>query len=433
MKKAPFIVALAITFILELVAALYFVGKMTEIKRDPVLVNECLKSIENNYGNETAYADVLDYVILNNDGDVEYATEGFVETAYSINAAIKNNDLILDLDCDGEIVGKIIFPNEAPHVIEGYRKNIVTTLVVIFTVQFILVLLYFFYLKRTIIDPFKKMNAFAARVAEGNLDVPLNLDRGHIFGSFTESFDLMRSELKKARAAEKKANDDKKEMVAKLSHDIKTPIASIKSTSEFGYELTKEERTKEMFNMINAKSDQITTMMDNLFNTTINDITEIEVNPGSNNSSVIRGMLSNADYMNRCKNLSELEIPVCNIFCDKLRLQQTFDNIFMNSYKYADTAITVGAIRDGEYLVVSIVDEGPGVKREELPLLKEKYKRGSNTEGKDGAGLGLYLCNYFLDKMDGKLELRNVSGDANGGSSYGTAQGFCVQLYIRVI
>ena len=106
---------------------------------------------------------------------------------------------------------------------------------------------------------------------------------------------------------------------------------------------------------------------------------------------------------------------------DKLRLQQVFDNIFMNSYKYANTAITVNAETTGDYLVIRIADEGPGVKDEELPLLKEKYKRGSNASDKDGAGLGLYLTNYFMEKMDGKLGLKNLE------------KGLEAAVYIRLV
>ena len=71
--------------------------------------------------------------------------------------------------------------------------------------------------------------------------------------------------------------------------------------------------------------------------------------------------------------------------------------------------------------MIRISDEGPGVKPEELPLLKEKYKRGSNAESKDGAGLGLYLTNYFMVKMDGKLELKNAD------------PGFEADVYIRLV
>lgn len=269
-----------------------------------------------------------------------------------------------------------------------------------------------------VIRPFKKLNTFATRVAEGNLDLPLTMDKEHVFGEFTEAFDLMRFELKKARAAEKKASDDKKEVIAKLSHDIKTPVASIKSTSEIGFELTKEERTKEMFNVINVKTDQIKTLVDNLFNSSVQDVTEIKVNPGSYESNDIVALIKNSDYLNRA---GVFKIPECTVYIDKLRMQQVFDNIFMNSYKYADTSMKVNAEISEEYLVIKISDEGPGVKPEELHLLKEKYKRGSNAESKDGAGLGLYLTNYFMVKMDGKLELKNAD------------PGFEADVYIRLV
>ena len=96
---------------------------------------------------------------------------------------------------------------------------------------------YFFYIHHVVIRPFWKLKKFAERVADGNLDIPLEMDRKNLFGAFTESFDIMRSELKKARIAEARANAGKKELVAKLSHDIKTPVASIKAASEVGSEI----------------------------------------------------------------------------------------------------------------------------------------------------------------------------------------------------
>ena len=57
----------------------------------------------------------------------------------------------------------------------------------------------------------------------------------------------------------------------------------------------------------------------------------------------------------------------------------------------------------------------------DLPLLKEKYKRGRDVKEKDGAGLGLHLANYFMDNMNGRLELSNAN------------PGFIVTIYIRII
>ena len=416
MRKAPFIILLVLTFIAEALACFFIVTRIKDIKTDPVKVNECMHSVSENYGDASKYNTQLDYAVIDNDGKLVYKTrDGLSE---SVNEAIKTRGLILDLEVDGEVVGKVIFDYSTEEQLNGVKTKVIVLYIIIGVLQIAILIFWYIYIRKSIIEPFKNLNSFAERVAGGNLDMPLEMDKGHVFGAFTESFDLMRTELKKARIAEKKASDDKKEMVAKLSHDIKTPVASIKSTSEIGYEVTKEERTKEMFSVINAKTDQIKSLVDNLFTSSVQDITEIDVNPGMQPSDVISGLIGNADYLKRA---GAFTIPECNVFIDKLRLQQVFDNIFMNSYKYADTPVNVNSEIAGDYLVIRIADEGPGVKEEEIPLLTEKFKRGSNANDKDGAGLGLYLANYFMEKMDGQLGLNNKE------------PGFEVAVYLRVI
>ena len=277
MRKVPFILLLIFTFCAEALACYFTVTKMQDVKTDPVKVNECIYSITENYGDTSKYNTQLDYVIIGNGGELIYKTkDGLSE---SINEAIKTRGLILDLTVDGEHVGKVIFDYSMDEQLTDVKSKMIMLFVIVGVLQIVILVIWYIYIRRNIISPFKKLNSFAARVAEGNLDMPLEMDKGHVFGAFTESFDLMRSELKKARIAEKKASDDKKEMVAKLSHDIKTPVASIKSTSEIGMAITKEERTKEMFGVINSKTDQIKSLVDNLFTSSVQDITEIDVNP----------------------------------------------------------------------------------------------------------------------------------------------------------
>ena len=416
MKKATFIVFIALTFLVEVLLCFGLYQKIYVVEQDSVVINRCRMSVADNFGNESAYDRSLDYVVLDNEGNVLFRTrEGLSE---NISAAVKNADTILDVEKDGEVKGKVLFKNTLKEKIAGFKKQIVAVVLTCSLVQIVLIAAYFFYLKRTITDPFRRMNDFAARVAGGDLDIPLEIDKRRTFGSFTEAFDLMRSELKKARTSEKKAIDDKKELVAKLSHDIKTPVASIKSTSEIGYEVAKDEKTKGFFNTINVKADQITVLVDNLFTSSVQDITEIPVNASEYDSSVVEELLRNADYLKRAESIS---VPACRVFIDKLRLQQSFDNIFMNSYKYADTKITVRAEKQDEYLVITIADQGPGVLEEELPLLKEKYKRGQNASEKDGAGLGLFLTNYFITNMDGKLTIQNGE------------PGLIVRLFLRTV
>ena len=84
-----------------------------------------------------------------------------------------------------------------------------------------------------------------------------------------------------------------------------------------------------------------------------------------------------------------------------------FDNIFANSYKYAKTEIAVTAEKADDRIFISIEDCGGGVPQEELPVLKEKFRRGSNSLNTEGAGLGLYISDYFMKEMKGGLDIEN--------------------------
>ena len=261
-----------------------------------------------------------------------------------------------------------------------------------------------FYLENRVIKPFKKLKGFAVRIAAGNLDFPLEMDRFNLFGAFTESFDVMRDELKRARIAEARAEAEKRELVAELSHDIKTPVASIKAASELGLLLADSDKVKDNYQNIIHKADQVNALVTNLFTAALEELDKLSVIPVELDSTEVFEMLGRADYLGYA---SIPGIPGCLVFADRLRLQQVFDNLFANSYKYAGTKIDVTADRGNRYLAVIIEDYGGGASAEELPLLKEKFKRGSNTQDMDGAGLGLYLSDYFIREMQGELVIEN--------------------------
>ncbi|MCM1480498.1 MAG: ATP-binding protein, partial [Muribaculaceae bacterium] len=336
-------------------------------------------------------------------GKVLFATRtGLSE---SINEAVKNRDTILDIEAaDGTVCGKIIIRGTGAEKSAEKRKNSVKIIFLAVILQIFFCTVYLIYLNRTVLKPFKKLENFAESVAGGNLDIPLEMDRRNIFGAFTESFDIMRSELKKARLAEAKANASKKELVAKLSHDIRTPVASIKAAAEVGAAVSESERGRENYTHIIQKADQINTLVTNLFSATLEELHRLSVEPTDMESGAVSGMLAGADYLH----YAEIPpVPECMIYADKLRLQQVFDNIFANSYKYADTEITVKISLKNNFLEINIEDFGGGVPEKEIPSLKEKFKRGSNTKNADGAGLGLYICDGFMKEMGGGLEIKN--------------------------
>lgn len=404
MKKRTIIISLVFIFAIEIaVLAAFAAGKAAPFQ-DSVAVNEAVHSVQadlnviKDHINQTS----LDYVVLDKSQTVLFKTkEGLSE---SLNAAVIHRDTILDIETGGAAVGKIIIYNDSTQTLQHQKQQTVTGLMVVMLIQCVFCISYILYLNRMVIRPFCKLKGFARRIADGNLDVPLEMDRQNLFGAFTESFDIMRAELKKARCAEAEANAGKKELVAKLSHDIKTPVASIKAASEVGAALTDDEKIKDNYNQIIRKADQINSLITNLFTATLEELRQLSVTPADMESTELTVLLNNADYLHRAV---IPESPDCLLYADKLRLQQVFDNIFANSYKYAETKINVTLCRIRNHIAVGIEDYGGGVSPKDLPLLKEKFKRGRNAKDIEGAGLGLFISDHFMKEMNGELMIEN--------------------------
>lgn len=404
MKKKWLFLGGLFAFAIELFALVAFSLQTPDFSQDNIAVNEVLQSVKGaffsleGYENETS----LDYVVLDDRGNLLYRTKSGLSE--SVNAAISHRDTILDLTIDNAIVGKVIVYNDEAQTMGAQRQKTVLVLSAAIALTGVLCAAYAFCLHRTIVKPFRKLKGFAERVAGGNLDIPLEMDRDNLFGAFTESFDLMRFELKKARLAEAQAQRSKKELVAKLSHDIKTPVASIKAVSEVGLAVATTEKDRANYTQIIGKADQINALVTNLFTATLEELQQLSVSPSNRESRQVKTMLENADYLHRAV---IPDLPECLVYADGLRLQQVFDNLFANAYKYAKTKIVVTVQEGDSCLNIGIEDFGGGVPAEELPVLKEKFRRGSNAANTEGAGLGLFISDYFMKEMQGQLKVEN--------------------------
>lgn len=299
------------------------------------------------------------------------------------------------------------------------------------------------------IKPVSEMENFASEIAKGNLDVPLPIHKNNMFGNFTESFDIMREELKASKERELEAEKAKREMVAELSHDLKTPVATIRATCEVldliyrkdieklenelkakadNFNDTDKEEAEqrlsglksnlEKIGYIYNKSDMINELVGSVFRATLDDMQEIRIEPKENESITIESYFEGLkEYGNI---IMDNHIPECLVYMDKLRMEQVIDNIVGNSYKYAGTDIHVSfdetemVLPDNgnkaSFIKITIRDAGPGVPEDDLPLLIEKFHRGSNAGDKQGYGLGLYLANRYMEKQGGGMEYYNDNG-----------------------
>lgn len=344
----------------------------------------------------------------------------------------KNNALVLDLTVNGEYVGKVAWDdnrNNFDKIKRGFFGGSVYLWVIMLISGYIVLILYY----TSFVKPVKELQKFSVEIAKGNLDEPLPIRKDNLFGSFVEAFDQMREELRDSRKREVKAEIARKEMVTDLSHDIKTPISVIKvacevleakagkklSESENNEEEKKDiEYTLEKVSTISQKADLISSLMTNVMHSTLDDIDKISVNPVETDSRILK------DFFDNLKNygniIMENEVPAGIVYMDRLRMEQVIDNVVGNSHKYAGTDIRVSFSEtsalssDGEskedFIRITVKDSGKGVKEDELPLISQKYFRGSNSKETSGYGLGMYLVKRYMELQFGGMEYYNDNG-----------------------
>ena len=427
MKSREFIIYILVFIILGTIMCIYIArGSKQEAPAYPTEINRLViglgknwDSIKGQKGQLIPSEEPFEYAVLDMEGNLlQYTKEGI---ATSVSSATTQFDVIRDIEQDGAIVGRLLVHN--PYLELQSKRDLRQALMIgaLFLMMLLLSAGYFLYLRNRVVKPFDRLKGFATRVAGGDLETPLEMDRAHVFGAFTESFDIMREELKASREREAAAVRSRKELVAELSHDIKTPVASIKAMADVMSLTAKDEMERETIAAINGKADQIDHLISNLFHATLEELEQLEVKPEEISSTEILQMVKEADYQ---KKIRSPEVKDAVVRADRLRLNQVISNIIANSYKYAGTEIEMHSAYEGispQYLVIEISDTGGGVPEEELELVTQKFKRGSNAAGKDGSGLGLYISRYFMEKMGGSLECFNRDG------------GFVVKLTIPVV
>ena len=268
----------------------------------------------------------------------------------------------------------------------------------------------FLYIGLRIIRPFEKLSDFAQRIAKGDFDLPLNYERENYFGKFTWAFDSMRREIIKARAAEKEAVENNKTVIATLSHDIKTPVASIRAYAEgleAGLDCTPEKRQKYL-SVIMSKCDEVARLTDDMFLHSLSDLDKLKMNSerlefcGFAEGAVTEIGEEYGDV--------RFQKPDFTAFvdCDKNRLTQIFGNIITNARKYAKTDIYVSLALEGNEVSISFRDYGEGIADQDIPFIFGKFYRGKNCGSEQGSGLGLYIVKYVTEQSGGRVTLKNL-------------------------
>ena len=312
---------------------------------------------------------------------------------------------------------------------ELYQERVFHNVIIVWTIMLLSGYLLLFLIWHSEIRPMEGMQRYATEIAKGNLDVQLPMQKNSSYEGFIESFDQMREQLKASRMREMEAEQAKRQMMAELSHDLKTPIATIQATCEVlqmqiqkkkaaGGDVEEIAGLEEKIGFITNKAGMINELVQSVLHATIDDLEEVRVNVEDLGSPMIEGFFRELTEYGQI--ILDNPVPECLVCMDKLRMEQVIDNIVGNSYKYAGTDIHVSfsetedmVLADGKkhrFLRITIKDSGPGVPPEELSMVTEKYYRGQNAKEQSGYGLGMYLVKWYMEKMGGGLEYYNDNG-----------------------
>ena len=408
---------------LLMTAAAVFLG-LTQSYRsqgtDPVLLNDLLQTVKEHW-DDLASVDTSQYakemILFDSEDFIRYSTaQEELAGIDSAQEALHKGCLCLSVTKDTRFLGTLVIPDPDKTYFALVRQRLWIACIVTALLFMLAGVLYGIYVYRTIIVPFRKMEAFAENVAGGNLDEPIMQEQNNLFGVFTMSFDIMREELKAARQRENALKKKEKELVASLSHDLKTPLTGIKLLCELMRVKVQDEYVLSKIVSIHQKAEQMDVLISDLLASSLEDLGEMSVNCQDEPSEILHELVKAHDTQGLVR---EEEYPECLLCVDRQRLSQIIGNLISNSYKYAGTPIEVSSrIRD-QYLELSMQDHGGGVPEEELALLTNKFYRGkTNTTGKNGSGLGLYIASELLARMNGELICSCKQG------------GFCVTLLI---
>lgn len=265
------------------------------------------------------------------------------------------------------------------------------------------------YLYFAVLRPFGKLKGFADNIARGNFEVPLKYERSNYFGKFTWAFDSMRNEITKARQCEKEAVENNKTVIATLSHDIKTPIASIRAYAE-GLQAnmdTSPEKREKYLSVLMRKCDEVAKLTNDLFLHSLSDLDKLKINAETFEvCSFVETVVSEIAGEHQDVTFAKPDFEAL-VSADKNRLTQIIENLINNSRKYAKTPIDIKLTHaDGE-VNIHFTDYGKGIPDSDMPFIFDKFYRGKNVENEQGSGLGLYIVKYLAEKMGGSVLLHN--------------------------
>lgn len=221
--------------------------------------------------------------------------------------------------------------------------------------------------------------------------------------------------------ARKKSELEKMETVARVSHELRSPLTSIMGalslvrSGKIG-ELSPGHR--KLIDIANRNGEHLLSMVDDILNLERMNSGKMKLELACED---LGALLEDARILNSTLGRDEgINIVVKSFgdpfptICDRKRISQVLTNLLSNAIKYSppDSEVVVLLEKIGRSVRVSISDTGPGIPESELPKLFQSFSRVSSGDGlkRKGTGLGLAICKKIINLHNGDIKIRSVVG-----------------------
>ncbi|MBR5768628.1 MAG: HAMP domain-containing protein, partial [Clostridia bacterium] len=273
------------------------------------------------------------------------------------------------------------------------RQLIITTVVLL-----ALALIISFIISRTLTKPILRIEKATKRIAEGDYSVKLDVDSNDEIGSLAESVNDMAAELSRT-------DELRKDLIANVSHDLRTPLSLIRGYAETLRDVTgdnKEKRERQL-GIIIDETERLDRIVSDMLDLSKLQSGSITVSPAP--FDVRRAF---GDIISRYDDLSAKSGVTAAAECedglsavgDLPRLEQVFYNLINNAFNHTKEGgkITLAAAKNGELIRFSVTDTGSGISKEDLPHIFDRYYKGEAGVRKIvGTGLGLAIVKNILE------------------------------------
>lgn len=310
-------------------------------------------------------------------------------------------------------IGKYVLSYDYRTIFQIFKVGSVTFIIV----DGLIALMIGYFFSKRLAKPVNSLIEGIKRLA--NKEYNLNYEPKGIYKDVFYNVNYLSNELRVNENERKKLDKMKEEWISNISHDIKTPLASIlgyaemMKDAEYCFSL---EEMMEYAEIIESKSLYIKEVIEDLNLTTRLKSKELTLNTKTINMvTLLRNMV--IDILNDAKYADRHIEFQCNqetilSDVDEILIRRAINNLIYNAIVHNDNNVKIVVrIEKKERIHITIQDDGKGIQKQELDRIFDRYYRGTNTgELHKGSGLGMAIANDIVKAHHGEIKVNSVMG-----------------------